>query len=200
MKEQRFKSFFLSLLFSFVGILLPPQSFAQTKEAYGVLSGDGKTYTFRYDEHKPDSAYSFGGGVPVSVEKVIFEPSFKDFRPTSTAELFFYCLNIKEIDGIEYLNTEQVTDMNHMFAACYSLTSLNLSNFNTQKVTNMSAMFSGCHSLKSLNLSNFNTEQVTSMDYMFSACYSLTSLNLAHFNTKQVTNMAAMFGECSSLP
>jgi len=199
MKEQRFKSFFLSLLFSFVGILLPLQSFAQTKEAYGVLSEDGKTYTFRYDEHKPDGAYSFGGGVPGSVEKVIFEPSFKDFRPTSTAELFFYCLNIKEIDGIEYLNTEQVTDMNHMFSACYSLTSLNLANFNTQKVTNMSAMFSGCHSLKSLNLSNFNTEQVTSMDYMFSACYSLTSLNLAHFNTKQVTNMAAMFGECSSL-
>ena len=198
MKEQRFKSFFLSLLFSFVGILLPIQSFAQTKEAYGVLSEDEKTYTFRYDEHKPDGAYSFGG-VPGSVEKVIFEASFKDYRPTSTAELFFYCLNLKEIDGIEYLNTEQVTDMNHMFSACYSLTSLNLANFNTRKVTNMSAMFSGCHSLKSLNLSNFNTGQVTSMDYMFSACSSLTSLNLSNFNTRQVTNMAAMFGQCSSL-
>ena len=50
MKEQRFKSFFFSLLFSFMGVLLPIQTFAQNKKAYGVLSEDGKTFTFRYDE------------------------------------------------------------------------------------------------------------------------------------------------------
>ena len=198
MKEQRFKSFFLSLLFCFMGILLPLQAFAQTKEAYGVLSEDEKTYTFRYDEHKPDGAYSFGG-VPSSVEKVIFEPSFKDYRPTSTAKLFYVCHNIKEIDGIEYLNTEQVTSMYRMFYGCSSLTSLDLSNFNTEQVTDMSWMFYDCSSLKSLDFSNFNTKQVTDMSSMFSACSSLTSLNLANFNTEQVTNMSYMFFYCSSL-
>ena len=69
MKEQRFNSFFLSLLFCFMGILLPLQAFAQTKEAYGVLSEDEKTFTFRYDEHKPDHAYSFGGRVPGSLRQ-----------------------------------------------------------------------------------------------------------------------------------
>ena len=122
MKEQRFKSFFLSLLFCFMGILLPLQAFAQTKEAYGVLSGDGKTFTFRYDEYKTDGARPFEEGVPSSVKKVIFEPSFKDYHPTSTAGLFYLCYNLKEIDGIEYLNTEQVTDMNGMFSRCNSLT------------------------------------------------------------------------------
>ena len=38
-----------------------------------------------------------------------------------------------------------------MFSNCYSLTSLNLSNFNTNNVNDMSYMFSGCSSLASLN-------------------------------------------------
>ena len=199
MKEQRFKSFFLSLLFCFVGILLPLQAFAQTKEAYGELSEDEKTYTFRYDEHKPNSAYSYERGVPISVEKVIFEASFKDYRPTSTARLFYQCNTLKEIDGIEHLNTEQVTNMSGMFGSCSSLTSLNVSNFNTEQVTNMSEMFNGCSSLTSLDLSNFTTGQVESMYKMFNGCSSLTSLNLANFNTSQVIYMGYMFRGCSSL-
>lgn len=156
MREQRFNSFFLSLLFSFVGILLPLQAFAQDKKAYGVLSEDGKTFTFRYDEYKTDSVRLFEKGVPKRVQKVIFEASFKDYRPTSTFYLFGDCKALKEIDGIEYLNTEQVTDMRFMFSGCRSLTSLDLANFNTKQVTDMSCMFEDCSSLKSLNLSQFN--------------------------------------------
>ena len=203
MKEQHFKSFFLSLLFSFVGILMPIQTFAQNKKAYGVLSEDGKTYTFRYDEYKPDSARPFEWGITKTVrntvQKVIFETSFKDYRPIRTAGLFYESYDLKEIDGIKYLNTEQVTDMSSMFYGCRSLTSLNLANFNTRKVTNMSSMFSGCKSLTSLNLANFNTEQVRDMSFMFSKCSSLTELNLSNFTTGQVTNMGGIFYECSSL-
>ena len=36
-----------------------------------------------------------------------------------------------------------ITNMDHMFSDCYSLTSLNLSNFNTNNVTNISNMFNG---------------------------------------------------------
>ena len=199
MKEQRFNSFFLSLLFSFVGILLPLQAFAQDIKAYGVLSEDGKTFTFRYDEYKTDSVRLFEKGVPKRVQKVIFEASFKDYRPTSTFYLFGDCNALKEIDGIAYLNTEQVTDMRGMFSGCRSLTSLDLSNFNTEQVTDMSCMFEDCSSLKSLNLSNFNTSQVTNMHDMFSSCFSLKSLNLSYFNTEQVIDMCSMFNNCSSL-
>lgn len=199
MKEQRFNSFFLSLLFSFVGILLPLQAFAQDIKAYGVLSEDGKTFTFRYDEYKTDSVRLFEKGVPKRVQKVIFEASFKDYRPTSTFYLFRDCKALKEIDGIEYLNTEQVTDMNEMFRDCSSLKSLNLSNFNTSQVTNMHEMFSSCSSLKSLNLSNFNTEQVIDMCSMFNECSSLISLDLSNFNAGQRTGTLGMFWGCSNL-
>ena len=57
--------------------------------------------------------------------------------------------------------------MSSMFFNCYSLTSLNLSNFNTNNVKNMSYMFYNCSSLISLNLSNFNTNNVKNMKYMF---------------------------------
>jgi len=199
MKEQRFNSFFLSLLFSFVGILLPLQAFAQDIKAYGVLSKDGKIFTIRYDEYKTDSVRLFEKGIPKRVQKVIFEASFKEYRPTSTFYLFGDCKALKEIDGIAYLNTEQVTDMRGMFSGCRSLTSLDLSNFNTKQVTDMSCMFEDCSSLKSLNLSNFNTEQVIDMCSMFNNCSSLISLDLSNFNAGQRTSTLSMFWGCSNL-
>ena len=53
-----------------------------------------------------------------------------------------------------------------MFSYCKNLTDIDLSNFNTQNVTNMSHMFIGCASLKNINLSNFNTQNVTNMSCM----------------------------------
>ena len=48
--------------------------------------------------------------------------------------------------------------MKYMFHKCYSLKSLNLSNFNTQNIVNMEYMFSWCNSLIYLDLSDFNTQ------------------------------------------
>ena len=73
----------------------------------------------------------------------------------------------------KFKNLLKVT--NYLFYNCYTLTSLNLSNFSTQNVTNMRYMFYNCKSLTSLDLSNFNTQNVTNMEYMFSYCYLLTS-------------------------
>ena len=201
MKEQRFKSFFLSLLFSFVGILLPIQSFAQNKKAYAVLSEDGKTCTFRYDEQGDNyKAFEFGTDrVPDNTEKVIFEPSFKAYRPTSTEALFSDCQKLKEIIGIENLDTEDVTNMSYMFWRCYALTKLDLSWFETEKVTTMNDMFCGCYSLTELNLEKIKTDNVTDMHGMFALCLSLRELNLSGFKTDKVTDMSALFLECKSL-
>ena len=38
-----------------------------------------------------------------------------------------------------------------MFSGCTYLTNLNISNFNTQNVTNMNNMFADCSSLTNLN-------------------------------------------------
>ena len=134
-----------------------------------------------------------------TIKKVVFDASFKDFRPTSTEYWFYNLKALTTIEGIEHLNTSAVTDMAGMFEGCSSLTSLNLSNFNTSAVTNMGSMFRTCSGLTSLNVSNFNTSAVTDMRKMFYNCYGLKELNLSNFNTSAVRDMSGMFSYCSSL-
>ena len=113
--------------------------------------------------------------------------------------MFRGCTHLTSLTFGENFTTANVTDMSWMFAACLSLTSLNLSHFNTAKVTSMLMMFASCSSLTSLNVSNFNTANVTNMSSMFSGCSSLTSLDLSNFNTAKVTTMGSMFMNCSNL-
>lgn len=113
--------------------------------------------------------------------------------------LFALCQNLRTINNMTNMYTDNVTDMSNMFYACKDLTSLDLSNFTTSNVTNMYGMFGGCSSLTSLNLSNFNTTNVTVMASMFVECGALTSLDLSNFNTANVTSMNHMFADCESL-
>lgn len=134
-----------------------------------------------------------------TITKVVFDASFKNYRPTSTEQWFSYLTKLKNFEGLENLNTEEVTSMSEMFFGCASLKELNLQNFNTAKVTDMSSMFAVCASLSSLNLTTFNTENVTNMSGMFGACASLTTLDLQNFNTANVADMRQMFTDCSNL-
>ena len=113
--------------------------------------------------------------------------------------MFWGYRQLKNIFGLEFLQTDQITDMSYMFNDCKSLESLDLSYFDTSQVTSMKFMFTGCGSLESLDLSHFDTSNVTSMDSMFSCCTRLKSLNLSHFDTSQVTDMSHMFIGCNSL-
>ena len=76
-----------------------------------------------------------------TIKSVIFDKSFNEYALTSLKGFFQECGNLETISGLDYLNTENVTDMSNMFNNCIILPSLDLSNFNTAKVTNMSCMF-----------------------------------------------------------
>ena len=134
-----------------------------------------------------------------TIVHIIFDKSFSTYTPTSLYKFFANLTKLKTITGLEYLNTEKVTDMNRMFYSCESLTSLDVTHFNTANVTDMSYMFYSCSSLTSLDVTNFNTEKVMNMGSMFSSCSSLTSLDVTHFNTANVQDMNYMFSNCSSL-
>ena len=134
-----------------------------------------------------------------NVTKVVFDPAFANARPTKCNEWFQNYVNLTSIEGIEYLNTSQVTDMHNMFYNCYHLQTTDFSGFDTRKVKDMSNMFYNCGSLKSLDISNFNTSEVTDMRSMFYHCIGLTSLDLSHFNTSKVSIMISMFQLCSNL-
>ena len=134
-----------------------------------------------------------------NVTKVVFDPAFANARPTNCKEWFQGCVKLTSIEGIEYLNTSQVTDMHNMFYNCFNLQTTDFSGFDTRKVKDMSNMFYNCGSLKSLDISNFNTSEVTDMRHMFYHCIGLKSLDLSHFNTSKVSNMISMFELCFNL-
>ena len=113
--------------------------------------------------------------------------------------LFISLSNLQTIQGLENLDTSQVTNMNEMFANCENLTSLDVSHFDTSQVTNMAGMFFGCWVLTNLDVSHWDTSQVTNMRGMFFWCKSLISLDVSIWDTSQVTDMTGMFWYCYSL-
>ena len=176
--------------------------------AYAEFDGGTGTLTFRRGASKPEGAYDLYAGIyypgwwygqKEKIKTVVFDASFANARPTSCYCWFSGCNNLTDIKGIEYLNTEKVTNMSYMFSSCKALTSLNLSNFNTEKVTDMQGMFKECSNLTSLDLSNFNTENVTDMNGIFYGCTKLESLDLSNFNTAKVAKMNYMFNNCYAL-
>ena len=173
-----------------------------------VKYADG-TLTFRcgYKKTLGENEYELNSGenwpkwftYASKISKVVFEASFANARPTNCYAWFVNFKNLTQIEGIENLNTENVTSMRNMFNGCSSLTSLDLTNFNTAKVTDMKLLFANCSALESLDLSMFNTENVTSMPSMFNGATNLKTLNVSNFNTEKVNNMGHMFANCPNL-
>ena len=235
---RRFALFPLMLLML---LLLPAGMVAQTSASSSkyIATYESSTQTLTFKEYAGEtlpenSAWvedkqtvttinnKLGNG---TIVHIVFDKSFSTYTPTSLFCFFADLTKLETITGLEYLNTEKVTnmscmfrdcskltsldvthfntanvtDMSSMFSNCSSLTSLDVTRFNTAKVTNMRAMFSSCSSLTSLDVTNFNTAKVTNMRYMFYICSSLASLDVTHFNTENVTNMNSMFSSCSSL-
>ena len=186
---------------------------SKVAESYAVFDEATNTLTFKHDTKKPAGAFALNevenapgwyksnddGSNANIIKKVVFDASFANARPTSCCEWFNGCTDLTTIEGSEYLNTENVTDMSGMFWGCAALTTLDVSHFDTQNVTNMSYMFSDCSALTTLDVSNFNTQNVTNMYYMFSNCSALTTLDVSNFNTQNVTDMSGMFSDCRAL-
>ena len=150
---------------------------------YAEYDLSSKTLTFRYKGVKPARAYDLnvGNNTPEwstqkeDINKVVFDASFANARPTSCCKWFDECKNLTDIEGIENLNTEKVTNMGSMFSYCFALTSLDVSNFNTQNVEDMSYMFWNSSALTTIYVSDkFVTTKVSlEADDMFKGCTSL---------------------------
>lgn len=117
---------------------------------------------------------------------------------TNMSNMFYNLKNLIQLD-VSSFDTSKVTNITYMFGYCESLTSLDLSSFNTSNVTEMIATFDSCNKLKELNISSFDTSNVTDMSSMFSDCSNLTTLDLSQFNTDKVKTMQNMFNSCRSL-
>ena len=209
---RRFALFPLMLLML---LLLPAGMVAQTSASSSkyIATYESSTQTLTFKEYAGETLPSnsvvvkdkmkvadikrnFENG---TIVHIVFDKSFSTYTPTSLYGFFMDLRKLETITGLEYLNTEKVTDMNYMFCACSKLTSLDVTNFNTENVKNMVRMFYNCSALTSLDVTKFNTGNVTNMRYMFCACSALTSLDVTKFNTGNVTDMGYMFYNCSKL-
>ena len=237
-KFCRFALFPLMLLML---LLLPASMVAQTSASSSkyIATYESSTQTLTFKEYAGETLPENSAWVEdkqtvadikrklgnVTIVHIVFDKSFSTYTPTSLYSFFMNLTRLETITGLEYLNTENVTnmgrmfvncffltsldvthfdtanvtDMSYMFYSCSSLTSLDVTHFNTANVADMSFMFSNCVALTSLDVTNFNTAKVTDMSYMFSGCVVLTSLYLTNFNTEKVTNTNSMFDRCSSL-
>ena len=115
--------------------------------------------------------------------------------------LFFNCKNLKEIKGLELLNTKNVNNMAGTFRACENLKEINgLNNFITSNVISMYGMFWNCYNLENLDVSNFDTRNVGSFESMFNGCKSLKEIKgLNDFNGSVAYEFSKMFYGCSNL-
>ena len=179
------------------GTLTFRRGLSKPEGAYDLNEGDN-TPEWRKEKEPKDG--SFVPGVKIDISKVVFDASFANARPTSCYKWFDMCTSLTEIEGIENLHTENVTNMGSMFSGCYVLNPLDVSNFNTQNVENMSYMFSCCEGLNSLDLSKFDTQKVTNMNSMFWNSSALTTIYASDkFVTTKVSSGADMFKGCTNL-
>ena len=183
--------------------------------AYGVLNGG--TITFYYDdkvrshsgtkykvEEKKYYVSSNTKGMPdwyedrIKISRAVFDSTFVDYHPESTACWFYNCNKLASVEGMEYLNTDQAKSLAGMFRFCYVLKDIDLSNFDTHNVTDMSYLFCFCNSLANIDVSTFNTAKVTDMQHMFHTC-PVEVLDLSMFDTHNLVYTSTMFSDCSKL-
>lgn len=184
----------------------------ESRVAKVVFDKETETITFTYDqeERNPDRFREYviqdDAYIPEwsddntirNAEAIIIDESFKDFRPKSCQYWFYYCKNAEEIQGMENLNTSEVTDMQGMFVGS-NFKHLDLTHFDTRNVVYMSTMFAQMPNITSLDLSTFNTENVHDFAGMFDETPNITELDLHSFNTASVVYTTNMFRDCKNL-
>lgn len=142
--------------------------------------------------------------------------TIRQMSTANMANIFNNLYSLKSV-YIEPSETTGCTQMNSLFANCFSLEEVNL--FDTSTAVNTSLMFAGCYNLQTVP--NFNLSSSTNTVTMFQNCYSLTTIpafvlgtgtnatqmflncyslvNVGLMNTSGVINFSAMFNTCISL-
>ena len=122
----------LTFLMTIVMMMLFPLTMAAESVGYVVFNSENGTLTFKYGV-KPtagtnETVYDLNEGTNApgwyskasSITKVVFDTSFKNAQPTTCKVWFYNFMMLTSIEGIENLNTSEVTVMREMFSCCYN--------------------------------------------------------------------------------
>lgn len=117
-------------------------------------------------------------------------------------DMFYKCESLKNIEGLEFLNTEEVHTFKNMFYGCINLSDLNpIKKWDVSKGNNFECMFNHCKSLIDLDaLKNWDVSNGINFSGMFTQCKKLKDLNaLKNWNVSKGDNFGLMFFRCKSL-
>lgn len=125
-----------------------------------------------------------------NLERVVIAP----IKPNIMEYIFYGCSNLTNIEGLQNIDTSDVTNMYMAFSTCDNLEYLDVSGWDTSNVTNMSNLFGQCQKLRQIDgLNTWDTSNVTDMSSMFSWCFALENLDLSSWNTSNVSKMTTIF-------
>ena len=127
--------------------------------------------------------------------------NFKVELVTNFASMFSGCMKLKSITGIEKWVTSSLSTTSNMFAYCYELDTVNVSNFDMTGCVTTTMMFymSG---VKRLDLSKWKFEYTGEFDIarMFCGCRKLEEVgDLSGWGIKRMEYVNSIFSNCISL-
>ena len=186
---------------------------AITPKIYTVYDGD-ETLTYYYDKnynermsvgtvefYDPDNILKQARWKEYcgDVETVIIDPSMKNAPLTSLKGMFYPGYDYEEgddyhltyagtITGLNYLNTENVTDMSYMFYECAELTVIDLTSFSIENLENTTKMFYDCEYLTTIycNANMSASSKLTSASNMFYGCEELKGGKDTEFDSGKI--------------
>ena len=140
------------------------------------------------------------GNLPWSTDQTVtIDGSFSDVPLITLKGWFRYRSRLTTINGLENLNTTNVSSINGMFEECRSLQRIDLSGMDLSNITDVANLFNGCSSLEQVTMAERQLPKVTTMEYVFANCQVLPSVDLSAFVTEEVTSMKGLFKGCYKL-
>lgn len=138
------------------------------------------------------------------LEKVIFTDIYK-LRKSNAIDIqgmFCNCYKLKNIQGLEYLNTSELSCIDLLFYGCKSLKDISfMKNWDASKIKGMDRTFCGCESLEDISvLKNFKVQYLLTTSRMFDGCISLKDISpLKDFCISSINQIDGMFRGCIQL-
>ena len=122
----------------------------------------------------------------ISLEKIKFGRNWNSNKIQYLNGMFGNCYSLKSIEGLEYFDTSNVIDINHIFYQTKKLVELNISNWNLDNVTEMTNAFTNMQELSKIVMMNSN---YTSINKLISLLDSKTVNNYGILKITGVDNI-----------
>lgn len=148
--------------------------------------------------------YRDGTVVYVVGERIYFNPrsAYLFAAENSYGDKLWY--NLKEIEGLDFVNTSLMTNCSLMFYKNMGIKELNLESWDMSNVRNVSFMFAGCLNLEKLYVSSWDVSKVEDFSAFLQGNshkgdMKLSYIDVSKWDTRSAKKMGHTFYGCGSL-